>query len=206
MTQDQDFQAHDPQAHAPQGPEVDPAREPAAPRRSLADLLRGGVAAMFRLSVERSAARVGLVGLVFGTVFLALIGRLASFAMMPDDPGTAQARRAEAGGTTQVRPDIVDRNGEILATDIRTVSVFAEPKNIYDKDEAVELLTAVLPDINARDLREKLSSKKGFVWVKREITPRQQAEVHRLGIPGSASCPTTSGSTRTGRPPPTSSA
>ncbi|TGD99122.1 peptidoglycan D,D-transpeptidase FtsI family protein [Methylobacterium nonmethylotrophicum] len=155
-----------------------------APRRGLAALLRGGVLAMFRLSVERSAARVGLVSLVFGGVFLALIGRLVSFAVVPDDPGTASARRAEAGGTTQIRPDIIDRNGEILATDIRTVSVFAEPKNIYDKDEAVELLTAVLPEINARDLREKLSSKKGFVWVKREITPRQQAEVHRLGIPG----------------------
>ncbi|MEE8626998.1 penicillin-binding protein 2 [Methylobacterium ajmalii] len=154
------------------------------PGRSLAALLRGGVLAMFRLSVERSAARVGLVSLVFGAVFLTLMGRLASFALFPDDPVTASARRAEAGGTTQIRPDIIDRNGEILATDIRTVSVFAEPKNIYDKDEAVELLTAVLPEINARDLREKLSSKKGFVWVKREITPRQQVEVHRLGIPG----------------------
>ena len=44
--------------------------------------------------------------------------------------------------------------------------------------------TAVLPDLDARDLRDKLGTKKGFVWVKREITPRQQAEVHRLGIPG----------------------
>ncbi|KMO27712.1 penicillin-binding protein [Methylobacterium variabile] len=192
MTQDQDFQAHDPRDRDPgaEGPaapaavgHADDAPAP-APRRSLAGLLRGGITAMFRLSVERSAARVGLVSLVFGAVFLALMGRLVQFAVMPDDPVTAQARRAEAGGTTQVRPDIIDRNGEILATDIRTVSVFAEPKNIYDKDEAVELLTAVLPEINARDLREKLSSKKGFVWVKREITPRQQVEVHRLGIPG----------------------
>ena len=37
---------------------------------------------------------------------------------------------------------------------------------------------------NATELRAKLSTKKGFVWVKREITPKQQAEVHRLGIPG----------------------
>jgi cell division protein FtsI (penicillin-binding protein 3) len=29
-----------------------------------------------------------------------------------------------------------------------------------------------------------LSSKRGFVWLKREITPKQQQEVHRLGIPG----------------------
>ncbi|SFF11397.1 cell division protein FtsI (penicillin-binding protein 3) [Methylobacterium sp. yr596] len=187
MTQDSDFQAHaplDPDAMPETGAQpVDDAPQP-APGRSLAALLRGGVLAMFRLSVERSAARVGLVSLVFGAVFLTLMGRLASFALFPDDPVTASARRAEAGGTTQIRPDIIDRNGEILATDIRTVSVFAEPKNIYDKDEAVELLTAVLPEINARDLREKLSSKKGFVWVKREITPRQQVEVHRLGIPG----------------------
>nr|WP_238313279.1 penicillin-binding protein 2 [Methylobacterium crusticola] len=155
-----------------------------AARPALLATLRTGARAMFRLSVERSAARVGLVTLVFGAVFATLMGRLVVMASFPDDPVTASARRAEAGGTTQIRPDILDRNGEILATDIRTVSIFAEPKNIYDKDEAVELLTAVLPEINARDLREKLSSKKGFVWVKREITPKQQAEVHRLGIPG----------------------
>ena len=101
----------------------------------------------------------------------------------------SQEHRVAAASSTAFRPDIVDRNGEILATDIRTVSVFAEPGNIYDKDEAVELLTAVLPELNASELRAKLSSRKGkkgagFVWVKRELTPKQQAEVHRLGIPG----------------------
>ena len=93
-------------------------------------------------------------------------------------------RRAASSEISAARPDIVDRNGEILATDVKMVSVFAEPRNIIDKDEAVELLTAVLPDLDATDLRNKLGTKKGFVWVKREITPRQQAEVHRLGIPG----------------------
>jgi cell division protein FtsI (penicillin-binding protein 3) len=72
----------------------------------------------------------------------------------------------------------------VLATDVRSVSVFAEPRNIIDKDEAVELLTAVLPDVDARELRAKFNKRRGFVWVKREVTPRQQAEVHRLGIPG----------------------
>jgi Cell division protein FtsI/penicillin-binding protein 2 len=48
----------------------------------------------------------------------------------------------------------------------------------------VELLTAVLSDIDAHELRERLGSRKGFVWVKRAITPKQQQEVHRLGLPG----------------------
>jgi cell division protein FtsI (penicillin-binding protein 3) len=82
------------------------------------------------------------------------------------------------------RPDILDRRGEILATDIKSPSLFAEPRKLIDVDEAVELLTAALPDLDAKEVRDRLSSKRGFVWLKREITPQQQREVHRLGIPG----------------------
>ena len=64
------------------------------------------------------------------------------------------------------------------------MSVFAEPSRIIDKDEAVELLTAVLPDVNAHELRERLGSRKGFIWVKRAITPKEQQEVFHLGLPG----------------------
>jgi cell division protein FtsI (penicillin-binding protein 3) len=83
-----------------------------------------------------------------------------------------------------MRPSIVDRNGFILATDIQVPSVFAEPRNILDPDEATELLTSVLPDLNASELRDRLSTRRGFVWIKRHITPRQQSDIHRLGIPG----------------------
>ncbi|WP_407658658.1 peptidoglycan D,D-transpeptidase FtsI family protein [Methylobacterium planeticum] len=157
---------------------------PVAPRENR---LAGLVRSMFRLAIERSYTRVGLVGLAFAAVFGTISVRLLMMAAFGEPP--SQEHRVAAAATTAIRPDIVDRNGEILATDIRTVSVFAEPGNIYDIDEAVELLTAVLPELNATDLRKKLASRKdrkgaGFVWVKREITPKQQAEVHRLGIPG----------------------
>lgn len=137
---------------------------------------------VFRMSGEKSEPRVGLVILGFSCLFLAIVGRLVMLGAFPSDQ--VGLRRATSNAISAARPDIVDRNGVQLATDIRTVSVFAEPRNILDKDEATELLTAVLPDLNAKELRDKLSTKKGFVWVKREITPRQQAEVHRLGIPG----------------------
>ncbi len=158
-----------------------------APRDPRRVRMRRLVRSMFRLAIERSHVRVALVGLVFLGVFGAISVRLLTMAIFGEPP--SQEHRAAASSSTAFRPDIVDRNGEILATDIRTVSVFAEPGNIYDKDEAVELLTAVLPSLNASELRAKLSSRKdrkgaGFVWVKRELTPKQQAEVHRLGIPG----------------------
>lgn len=137
---------------------------------------------IFRMSGEKSEPRVGLVILGFSGLFLAIVGRLVMLGAFPSDQ--VGLRRATSNAISAARPDILDRNGVQLATDIRTVSVFAEPRNILDKDEATELLTAVLPDLNAKELRDKLGTKKGFVWVKREITPRQQAEVHRLGIPG----------------------
>ncbi|KRE04494.1 penicillin-binding protein [Bosea sp. Root670] len=137
---------------------------------------------VFRMSGEKSEPRVGLVILGFSALFLAIIGRLVYLGVAPNEQ--VGLRRATSNAISAARPDIVDRNGDVMATDIRTVSVFAEPRRILDKDEATELLTAVLPDLDAKDLRDKLGTKKGFVWVKREITPRQQAEVHRLGIPG----------------------
>jgi cell division protein FtsI (penicillin-binding protein 3) len=140
------------------------------------------LASLFSLSSGKSEARVGLIMLVFGALFLTLSGRLVYLAVAPDEP--VGLRRATAAATSAARPDIIDRNGEVLATDVKTVSVFAEPRKIIDKDEAVELLSAVLPDLNAKELRERFERRRGFVWVKREITPRQQAEVHRLGIPG----------------------
>ncbi|CAN7286797.1 peptidoglycan D,D-transpeptidase FtsI family protein [Bosea sp. LjRoot237] len=137
---------------------------------------------VFRMSGEKSEPRVGLVILGFSGLFLAIVARLVMLGAFPSDQ--VGLRRATSTAISAARPDIIDRNGIQLATDVRTVSVFAEPRNIVDKDEATELLTAVLPDLNAKELRDKLGTKKGFVWVKREITPRQQAEVHRLGIPG----------------------
>lgn len=148
----------------------------AAPRRRLS------IREVFRLSGEKSQPRVGLVIIAFTALFAAITGRLVMLATFPQEQ--VGLRRATSSAVSSARPDIIDRNGETMATDIRAVSVFAEPRNIIDKDEATELLTAVLPDLDARELREKLGTKRGFVWVKREITPRQQQEVHRLGIPG----------------------
>jgi cell division protein FtsI (penicillin-binding protein 3) len=123
---------------------------------------------------------VGLAILLFSLGYAVIGGRLIQLAAAPDN----QTVRRTADAVSTSRPDILDRNGEILATDVKAASLFGEPRKIIDVDEAVELLTAVLPDLDATEVRERLSSKKGFVWLKREITPKQQQEIHGLGIPG----------------------
>ena len=98
-----------------------------------------------------------------------------------------EAHRALAQVVGAARPDIVDRNGEMLATDVQVPSSSRSRASSIDVDEATELLTAVMPDLDAGDLREKLASKKGFVWLKREITPEQQARSTSSACRASAS-------------------
>jgi cell division protein FtsI (penicillin-binding protein 3) len=130
----------------------------------------------------KAKARLGLAVLAFAGIFGVIALRLVMFATASDGHGARRTVTQDAVATA--RPNILDRNGAVLATDIKSPSLFAEPRKLIDVDEAEELLTAVMPDLDATEMRERLSSKRGFVWLKREITAKQRQEVHRLGIPG----------------------
>jgi cell division protein FtsI (penicillin-binding protein 3) len=91
---------------------------------------------------------------------------------------------APVSRVTASRPDIIDRNGQVLATDIKTSSLFAEPRHIVDADEAIEKLATVLPNLDYEQTYNKLKSGAGFVWLQRQLTPRQQSAIMQLGVPG----------------------
>jgi|TARA_R110000868_G_scaffold141256_6_gene357623 cell division protein FtsI (penicillin-binding protein 3) len=82
------------------------------------------------------------------------------------------------------RPAILDRNGLPMAVDVRVPSLYAEPRRIIDVAEAVIALRTVLPELDEAWLRERLTGDKGFVWIKRELTPAIRDQVMRLGVPG----------------------
>lgn len=112
--------------------------------------------------------------------YAVIFARLTYFGMEPrDDTSSIPPERV-----TAARPDIVDRNGELLATDIRTVSMFAEPNRVVDPDEAVEKIAEVFPDIDRKSLYKKLADHRShFAWLRRQLTPKQQSEILALGIP-----------------------
>jgi cell division protein FtsI (penicillin-binding protein 3) len=137
---------------------------------------------VFSTRLDKSGFRLRLIALAFVGVYGLIDAKLVLLGLSKEPPQSLKAVASDA--VSGARPDLLDRNGQMMATDIKTMSVFAEPRRIIDKDEAVELLTAVLPDVDARELRNRIGSRKGFVWVKRGITEKQQGEVYRLGLPG----------------------
>src|SRR5579885_813506 len=129
-----------------------------------------------------SRQRIALLVLAFAAVHLVIAGRLVLIGMK-SDPQVAR-RVTNPDMLTSTRPDILDREGKQLATDIQSAMLYAEPKKgVGYVDDAVDQLRTVFPDLDERELREKLSSKKGFVRLRREITAEQQHEVRKLGIP-----------------------
>lgn len=131
---------------------------------------------------DQTRSRITLAILMICGVYLIIGGRLTYYGFVePSD----SVRLAAADPTISARrPDLIDRNGETLAMDINTASLFGEPRRIVDVDEAVELLSTILPSLDVERVHRRLSSKAGFVWLKRELSPLQQSQILGLGIPG----------------------
>jgi cell division protein FtsI (penicillin-binding protein 3) len=166
-------------AFAARGPCSPRHADPRPPRREEIVLLDG--ATKKALEIGRSRLLIG--ALLFALAFLAIIGRLVDVSLLQDVSEPRLADQAPVAPVAE-RADITDRNGVILATSLATFSLFANPTQVLDADEAAKELAGALPELSAAELKAKLSTDKSFVWLQRNLTPRQQMDVTRLGIPG----------------------
>jgi len=166
-----------------------------APKRPAAGLhagedLQARAAAVRIDGVKMRALETGRTRLVAAaTVFFAayaVIGlRLLDVSVL--DRNHTKPRPAPTARGEQLdieRADITDRNGVLLATSLPTVSLFARANEIQNAPEAADKLLTVLPDLDQAEVRDRLSSGKAFIYLKRNLTPRQQYDVNALGIPG----------------------
>ena len=134
-----------------------------------------------RAYLAKSRNRYRIACLAFALSFLAIALRLVSLGFAAVEPGVGGLHDIS---TTVHRPDILDRNGRLLATDIKGATLYADPAKVIDRDELVEQVASVLPDVNTGELLEKLKQGKRFVAIRRELTPQQQDEIYELGQPG----------------------
>ncbi len=135
----------------------------------------------------RDTSRVRAEGrlLVLGVAFLAafsVIGiRMAGLA-----GSEAAEPRASASGARILaqRADIVDRQGRILATNLETFSLYAQPHHMIDKERVAKELVSIFPDLNEQRLLKDFTGKRKFLWVRKKLSPEQKQLVHDIGDPG----------------------
>ena len=127
--------------------------------------------------------RIRLVAIGFSIAFLAIAMQSANLTILKVAPVTEDVLAKHL--LRIPRPDIIDRNGVVVATDIAVASLYADPRKILDVEEAVESITAIIPDLEAKALKAKLTQpNRAFVWLKRQISPEERDAVYNLGIPG----------------------
>ena len=154
---------------------------------SRADRRREKQAARRKLLGDRAQLRLVLVSVVFLACFAALGGRMAILAgSEPAEPRISRGEEAET--LASGRRAIVDRNGRLLAVDLPVHAIYAHPRELtaagVDPDWAARMLAQTIDGVDEDEQREKLSRRKGLVWVKRPATPAERQKVHDLGIPG----------------------
>ncbi len=139
----------------------------------------------FKVSDHGSRARLLAIAGGLGLIFLAIAGQLIRLSLA--QRSDLRTSIAEPIARTLARPDIVDRNGRIIATDVGAPSLFADPAIILDLDEVIEKLAVTLPGLDEQDLRRLLADRsRRFVWIRRGLTPIEAQRVHELGLPGLA--------------------
>ncbi len=83
------------------------------------------------------------------------------------------------------RHEVVDRNGVVLATNIESSSLVANPSIIKHPEEVARRLSRVLKGDSYAQLKEKLSKPDSkFVYLRRNILPSEKKAVNDLGVPG----------------------
>ena len=130
---------------------------------------------------RRTRRRLMVVVSCFLCVYAVIFARLIYFGIKGGEIEEASGPAVEQSAA---RPDILDRNGRLLATDLKTYSLFAEPRRIIDVDETIELISTVLPNLDWQETYKKLKKKTGFAWIQRGLTPSQKEQIMALGIPG----------------------
>ncbi|MDA1238163.1 MAG: penicillin-binding protein 2 [Proteobacteria bacterium] len=130
---------------------------------------------------QRSESRLFFMGLLFLIGFSLICVRMTVLASSQTAEPFSEFSSVKA--ITQ-RSNIIDRNGNILATNLFTNALYANPKIILQPNRAVKELVRIFPELSESRLLTELTSDKSFLWLKKKISPEQQQAVHDIGEPG----------------------
>ncbi len=174
-------------------PRVGAAQSDAVPRMENVRITAPDLAR--QIALEKTRCRLVIAAGCFTVLFSAVLAKLAlATIIMPVLPHrmahevteiVANAPPAPIEATLPgQRAMITDRNGQPMAISISTVSLFADPRQIADPDDAARKLAHVLPRLDVAETVDRLKRDKKFIYLAREITPREEKAVNDLGIPG----------------------
>jgi cell division protein FtsI (penicillin-binding protein 3) len=115
-------------------------------------------------------------------VLFSIVAFKAFFIQVVNQSKLSAYSRSQTVRVAEVYPNrgnIYDRNGNPLAINIETYSLFALPKNIINLKETVRSLNRVAPELKFWDIFTKLKGQTKYTWIARKL-PLKIAQVEKI--------------------------
>ncbi|MSP43748.1 MAG: penicillin-binding protein 2 [Alphaproteobacteria bacterium] len=134
-------------------------------------------------AIDLGRNRLLMAGAIFVLGFFAIGVRLAELSL-PFLQKRDIAQLSAGVLAPAERADIVDRNGIVIATNLKTASLEADTTEVPDHEFAIQSLAEELPAFDTERARKQLVSGKRYVVLHNDLSPRQQYAINARGIPG----------------------
>ncbi len=127
--------------------------------------------------------RMVLISLFFFVCGALLVAKLYVLQIADRDRFIRHVRHDRIERIPRKRGSIYDRNGNLLAFSLPAYSLYADPRHVTEKERAVETLHRMF-GIDRRSLLRKLSSGRGFEWIRRKLDKHSMEAFKALHLAG----------------------
>lgn len=131
-------------------------------------------------AVSEGRIRIRIGAAIFVFALIVAIVRLAEVSLLSE--GKSRSFFKKSGET--YRADIVDRNGELLATTLETYALYVRPRYVWNISETADGLQSAFPDMSRSDIMNRLDRRGDQVLIRRGLTPKEKQSIFHLGLPG----------------------
>src|SRR5207249_7101590 len=129
--------------------------------------------------------RLGLARILFLLLFLVIAGRAFQLQVLQGERlmRLGERQHLKEWIVLPKRGALFDRAGEPLALSMESQSVYARPHRVQDPEQLSQGLARIL-NLRAADVKQKLTSDKPFVWIKRQVASPEAEKIQALNPTG----------------------
>lgn len=136
------------------------------------------------MSVEIQKSRLAFLYFAILVAFLVIIIRIFFIISFGDK---AQVNKSYDLNHLGKRGNIIDRNGVLLATDLKTKSLYVSAILVKDKHKMSREIARIFPDLSYDEVLKKISrglNKRDWILIRRNLTPNQVQDVRDIKMAG----------------------
>ena len=144
--------------------------------------------------LELAYGRLVMLMVVFFAAYAVLALRVVDLMVIQAEASVDRKNKAELAELTRSeglikhvrRGNIYDRNGVLLATSLKTPSLYADPELILNKKKVAKAVADLFPDLSYEKVFKEIDVDGRYAWLRGNLSPEQQYKILEIGEPGLA--------------------